>query len=147
VDIAFAAEGGGRRNAFEHTTLKFIDELGDRLAAWVDHHDSKHHARYADDPRFILATKAQHGACPEMVTPAVVAAAGSVDCIVCHTDFDGLASAAKWILGGEEPYAGCDDDARAIDTRVGFPGEAAARMDRALRARSRDETLMHAVVR
>lgn len=147
VDIAFASESGGRRNAFEKTTMKLIDQLGDRLAAWVDHHDSTHHARFADDPRFTLATKAQHGACPEMVTPEVVAAAGPVDCIVCHTDFDGLASAAKWILGGREPYPGCDDDARAIDTRIGLPGPVGERCDRALRARPRDEGVMLAVAR
>lgn len=146
VDIAFASESGGRRNGFERTTLKFIDQLGDRLAAWVDHHDSQHHVRFADDPRFSLATKAQHGACPEMVTPDVVAAAGVVDTVVCHTDFDGLASAAKWMLGGEAPYPDCDDDARAIDTRVGFPSEVGARCDRALRARPRDEGIMTDVV-
>lgn len=147
LDIAFAAESAGRRNAFEHTTLAFIEALGERLAAWVDHHDSQHHARFAGDPRFVLATKAQHGACPEMVTPAVVEALGPVDCVVCHTDFDGLASAAKWILGGVEPYPGCDRDAYAVDTRIGIPGEAAARIDRALRARPRDESLMLRVVR
>ena len=147
VDIAFASESGGRRNAFEKTTLKLIDQLGERLVAWVDHHDSQHHARFDADPRFTLATKAEHGACPEMVTPEVVAAAGPVDCIVCHTDFDGLASAAKWILEGREPYAGCDDDARAIDTRIGFPGPVGERCDRALRARPRDEEVMLAVAR
>ena len=147
VDIAFASESGGRRNAFEKTTMKLIDQLGPRLVAWVDHHDSQHHATFADDPRFALATKAEHGACPEMVTPEVVAAAGPVDCIVCHTDFDGLASAAKWILGGREPYPGCDDDAWAIDTRIGFPGPTGERCDRALRARPRDEGVMLAVAR
>jgi hypothetical protein len=147
LDIAFASESGGRRNAFEKTTLKFIDQLAERLVAWVDHHDSAHHARFADDPRFTLASKAEHGACPEMVTPAVVAAAGQVDSLVCHTDFDGIASAAKWILGGREPYPGCDDDARAVDTRIGLPGEVGRRCDRALRARPRDQAVMLAVAR
>ena len=89
VDIAFASEAGG--TSFETTTLPFIDGLGKRLVAWVDHHDSTHHARYAGDPRFLLTTKAEHGACPELVTPEVVARAGQVDTIVCHVDFDGLA--------------------------------------------------------
>jgi hypothetical protein len=146
LDIAFASESGGSSNAFEKTTLRFIEELGPRLVAWVDHHDSEHHARFAGDPRFVLARKAQHGACPEMITPAMVAAAGPVDTIVCHTDFDGLASAAKWLLGGREPYPGNDADARAIDTRTGIPSETAARMDRALRARSRDAAVESAVV-
>jgi hypothetical protein len=145
LDIAFASEAGGK--SFETTTLPFIQGLGPRLAAWVDHHDSAHHARYAGDPRFVLSTKAEHGACPEMVTPEVVARAGHVDTIVCHVDFDGLASGAKWIRRGVEPYPGCDADARAVDTRTGEPGPIAVRIDRALRARPRDQALFGLVVR
>src|SRR5207244_10604259 len=96
--------------------------------------------------RFVLATKAQHGACPEMVTPEVVRDAGVVDTVAVHLDLDGLYSGAKWVLGGVEPYPGADDDARAVDTRRGQPGPIAARIDRALRARFRDESLKHRVV-
>jgi len=145
LDIAFASEAGGK--GFEQTTLPFIEGLGSRLRAWVDHHDSTHHARYAGDPRFLLTTKAEHGACPELVTPEVVARAGRVDTLVCHTDFDGLASAAKWMRDGVECYPGCDDDARAIDTRVGEVGPIATRFDRALRARPRDQALFGIIVR
>jgi len=145
LDIAFASEAGG--HSFESTTLPFIEGLGPRLAAWVDHHDSAHHARYAGDPRFVLSTKAEHGACPEMITPEVVARAGQVDTLVCHVDFDGLASGAKWMRGGVEPYAGCDADARAVDTRTGTPGPLAVRIDRALRARPRDQALFGLIVR
>ncbi|WP_437929189.1 hypothetical protein WMF37_07935 [Sorangium sp. So ce291] len=145
LDIAFASEAGGK--SFETVTLPLIQELGPRLAAWVDHHDSAHHARFAGDPRFVLSTKAEHGACPEMVTPEIVARAGRVDTLVCHVDFDGLASGAKWMRGGVEPYPGCDDDARAIDTRIGVPSPVANRMDRALRARPRDQALFGLIVR
>ncbi|WP_437532987.1 hypothetical protein WME79_05735 [Sorangium sp. So ce726] len=145
LDIAFASEAGGK--SFETVTLPFIQELGPRLAAWVDHHDSAHHARFAGDPRFVLSTKAEHGACPEMITPELVARAGRVDTLVCHVDFDGLASGSKWMRGGVEPYPGCDDDARAIDTRIGVPGPVATRMDRALRARPRDQALFGLIVR
>ena len=145
LDIAFASEAGG--HSFETTTLPFIEGLGRRLGAWVDHHDSAHHARYAADPRFTLTTKAEHGACPELVTPELVARAGHIDTIVCHVDFDGLVSGAKWIRGGVEPYPGCDDDARAVDTRIGTPGPIAVRIDRALRARPRDQALFGLVVR
>jgi hypothetical protein len=145
LDIAFASEAGGQ--SFASVTLPFIEGLGPRLAAWVDHHDSTHHARYAGDPRFILSTKAEHGACPEMVTPEVIARAGQVDTLVCHVDFDGLASGAKWMRGGVEPYPGCDADARAIDTRTGTPGPLAVRIDRALRGRPRDQALFGLVVR
>jgi hypothetical protein len=145
LDVAFASEmsGGG----FDKITRPFIDGLGGRLAMWVDHHDSAEHARYAGDPRFFLTTKAAHGACPEMVTPELVARAGQVETIVCHTDFDGLASAAKWIRGGVEPYAGADDDAWAIDTRLKRPGPIGERFDRALRARPSDHGLFGLVVR
>jgi hypothetical protein len=95
----------------------------------------------------VLATKAEYGACPEMIDADLVARIGPVDTIVCHTDFDGLASAAKWARGGEEPYPGCDVDARCIDTRMGKPGRVAERIDRALRGRPRDMGLLGIVVR
>lgn len=144
LDVAFASEGGGA--SFEKTTLPFIRGLGSRLAAWVDHHDHDRHVDYKDDPRFVLTTKAEHGACPELVTPEVVGRAGPVDTVAMHLDFDGLYSGAKWVLGGVEPYEGADADARAIDTRRGQPGPIGARVDRALRARFRDETLKHRVI-
>src|SRR6185369_12139252 len=145
LDLAFAAEGTG--TSFEKVTKKLIDGLGPRLAAWVDHHDHALHAEYKKDPRFVLATKAEHGACPEMVTPELCARVGKVDTIVCHTDFDGLCSAAKWMRDGIEPYAGADDDARAIDTRLGHPSATARRFDRAIRARPRDPALLGLIVR
>jgi len=145
LDVAFAATVGGA--SFEKVTLPFIEGLGPRLAMWIDHHDHELHAEYKKDPRFILATKAEHGACPEMITPERVQAAGPVDTVCCHTDFDGLCSAAKWIRGGEEPYPGADDDARAIDTRLGEPSPLAQTLDRALRARPRDESLYGIMVR
>lgn len=145
VDVAFASEASG--GGFEKITKPFIEGLGPRLAAWVDHHDHALHATYKLDPRFVLATKAEHGACPEMVTPELCARVGKVDTIVCHTDFDGLCSAAKWLREGIEPYPGADDDARAIDTRLGVPSPTARRFDRAIRARGRDPALMGLVVR
>lgn len=145
LDIAFAATVG-TSVSFDLITKPFLDGLGDRLAAWVDHHDHEKHAAFARDPRFVLSTKAEHGACPEMVTPDLVRHTGPIDSIVTHVDLDGLYAAAKWILGGEEPYKGADDDARAVDTRVGTPGPAASRIDRALRAKFRDDQLKRAVV-
>jgi hypothetical protein len=145
LDVAFAATIG-TTVSFDLVTRPFIDGLGDRLAAWVDHHDHERHAEFASDPRFVLATKAEHGACPEMVTPELVRQTGPIDCICTHVDLDGLYAAAKWILGGKEPYAGADDDARCVDTRVGTPGPVAIRIDRALRARFRDDQLKRAAV-
>ena len=145
VDVAFASEASG--GGFEKITKPFIEGLGSRLVAWVDHHDHALHAQYKLDPRFVLATKAEHGACPEMVTPELCARVGRVDTIVCHTDFDGLCSAAKWLREGVEPYPGADDDARAIDTRLGIPSPTAKRFDRAIRARGRDNALLGLIVR
>jgi hypothetical protein len=145
LDIAFAATVG-TSVSFELTTQPFIKGLGDRLAAWVDHHDHERHAEFAGDPRFVLSTKAEHGACPEMVTEALVHTTGPIDSIVTHVDLDGLYAAAKWILDGNEPYRGADDDARAVDTRIGTPGPIAVRIDRALRAKFRDDQLKRAVV-
>ena len=144
LDIAFASEGGG--SSFEKTTLPFIKGLGGRLAAWVDHHDHDRHVDYRDDPRFVLSTKAEHGACPEMITPEIVRDAGPIDTVAVHLDLDGIYSGAKWVLGGVEPYEGADADARAVDTRRGTCGPIGTRIDRALRARFRDETLKHRVV-
>ncbi len=144
LDIAFAAEGTG--HTFEKVTGVFLQGLGDRLVAWVDHHDHPYHARYRDDPRFVLCTKAEHGACPEMITPALVARVGAFDTVVCHTDVDGLYAAAKWIRGGVEPYAGADDDARAIDTRIGVASPRGVEVDRALRVHGRDEAFLARVV-
>lgn len=145
LDIAFAASSGGGVS-YETITLPFIQDLGDRLAGWIDHHDHDRHGDYGQDPRFHLATKAEHGACPEMVTAELVRHTGPIDTIVTHSDLDGLYAAAKWILGGVEPYRGADDDARCVDTRLGTPGPTARMIDRALRARFRDEALKRAVV-
>ncbi len=145
LDIAFAATVG-TSVSFEVTTLPFIRGLGDRLAAWVDHHDHERHGDFAGDPRFVLSTKAEHGACPEMVTAELVRTTGPIDSIVTHVDLDGLYAAAKWILAGKQPYATADDDARAVDTRIGSPGPIATRIDRALRAKFRDDQLKRAVV-
>src|SRR3954454_18308789 len=84
LDIAFASEGGG--SSFDKTTLPFIRGLGSRLAAWVHPPAHARPSDFAGDPRFVLATKAQHGSCPEMVTPEVVGAAGPVDTLAVHLD-------------------------------------------------------------
>lgn len=145
LDIAFASEASG--GGYEKITYPLIRDLGPRLAIWVDHHDHEKHEAFAADPRFLLRKKSEHGACPEMINDALVARVGAVDTILCHTDFDGLASAAKWIRQGIEPYPGCDADARALDTMVGKPSATAQRIDRALRGAGRDEGVMGLVVR
>ena len=145
LDVAFAADGIGP--GYAKTTLKFINALGDRLACWVDHHDHPCHVDYAKDERFVLCTKAEHGACPEMISPELVAQVGPIESIVAHFDLDGIYAASKWILGGKEPYVGADDDARAVDTRIGPIGPIATMIDHALRARWSDPVLQNQIVR
>ncbi len=112
VDVAFA----GSEN-FEKSTVPFLDALGDRLAIWVDHHEHPvGWARYRDDPRFVLVPNQQAHACPELVTPEVVARAGHVDAVVAHADLDGLLSAVKFLRGGTPPWPEADEDARAADS-------------------------------
>jgi hypothetical protein len=144
LDVAFAGVTG---HGFEKITEKFLSALGERLAVWVDHHDHDRHQDFADDARFVLSTKAEHGACPEMITPELVRRIGAIDCIVCHNDFDGLMSAAKWVLEGDEPYEGADADARAIDTRMGKPSAVGLLIDRALRARPTSDEFYRTVIR
>ncbi|GAC1351954.1 MAG: hypothetical protein NVSMB1_09990 [Polyangiales bacterium] len=147
VDIAFAYDTPTDPGRFDKVTRRFIDDLGPRLVAWVDHHDHQRHRDFERDPRFVLSTKAMHPACPEMVTAELVAAVGPIDTILCHTDFDGLCAAAKWMRKGVEPYLGADEDARAIDTRTGIPSSIGDRFDRALRGRPHDEGLFGMIVR
>jgi hypothetical protein len=140
LDIAFAADVGGKVS-YEQVTVPFLAGLGDRLAMWVDHHDHPEHGRYAHDDRFLLVTKAEAGACPELIHPELVSRVGPVDSILAHLDLDGIMAAAKWSLGGHPPYPEADGDARAVDTRTAEPSRLGRVMDQALRAGFRDESL------
>lgn len=115
VDVAFAAG-----NQFRSKTMPFIRKLGDRLVRWVDHHEHREGwAKYREDPRFLLVPNRKAHACPELLEPALIAAAeasGPVDVIVAHADFDGMIAAVKWRLAGREPWPGADEDARAVDS-------------------------------
>src|SRR5438105_4903563 len=112
LDLAFA---GGEN--FEKITLPFLDAMGDHLAIWIDHHEHPvGWSRVRDDPRFLLVPNRDAHACPELVTPEVVARAGKVDAIVAHADLDGLLSAVKFLRGGTPPWPEADEDARAVDS-------------------------------
>ncbi len=146
LDLAFAADGMGGPG-FAKITGRFLTELGPRLACWVDHHDHPLHVQYARDPRFVLHTKAEHGACPQIITPELVTRVGPIDTILAHFDLDGLYATAKWILGGREPYPGADADAHAVDTRLGTMSPTATLIDKALRAHYTDDVLKRRIVR
>jgi hypothetical protein len=122
LDVAFA--GGDN---FARSTVPFLEALRDRLALWVDHHEHPMWSQYRGDPRFVLVPNREAHACPELVTPDVVRRAGAVDAVVAHADLDGLLSAVKFLRGGEEPWPGADEDARAADS----PGRGHALSSRA----------------
>ncbi len=112
VDVAFAAAGQWRSK-----TRPFIEGMGEHLVRYIDHHEHKEAwAAYADDPRFLLVQNRIAHACPELVTPALMAEIGHVDVVVAHHDFDGLVSAVKVMTGGRPPWAEADEDARAVDS-------------------------------
>jgi len=112
VDLAFA---GGEN--YERSTVPFLLGLGDRLAVWIDHHEHPlGWSKVRDDPRFVLVPNQIAHACPELVTPEVIAKAGPVDVVVAHADFDGLISAVKYLRKGVAPWPEADEDARAADS-------------------------------
>jgi len=145
LDVAFCADTP--RSSFATTTLPFIQALGERLVLWVDHHEHERHTDFSSDSRFVLSSREQHPAVPEMITPDMVQSAGQVDTIVAHGDFDGIMAAAKWLLGGEEPYPGADEDARAIDSRKVEPSEIGKLIEMALKAKRSDDAFRHLVLR
>lgn len=112
VDIAFAAAEN-----YQRSTVPFLDQLGDRLAIWIDHHE--HPLGWSSvrgDDRFLLVPNRDAHACPELVTPEVVTRAGHVDVVVAHADLDGLLSAVKYLRAGVQPWPEADEDARAADS-------------------------------
>jgi hypothetical protein len=124
LDVAFAGAGATWK------THQFIDDAAERLRLWVDHHEHPEGwARYVDDARFVLVPSKRAHACPELVTPEVVARAGDVRDVLAHHDFDGLMSAVRFFNGGREPYEGADEDARASDS----PGRGHVLSERGLR--------------
>ena len=147
LDVAFASGGrpsGGLRRSSPSPSSS-SSAPGSRLGR----PPRPRHARRSTrrDPRFVLATKAEHGACPEMVTPELVERIGPVDTIVCHTDFDGLCSAAKWLRGGRRALPR-RRRRRARDRHAhGTPGPSASASTARSARRPRDTALFGLVVR
>ena len=110
VDLAFAFG-----DEFDVVSKPFIDALGPRLIAWIDHHFHPEWTRYLNDSRFLLKNKREAPACPELITPALIESFGKIDYVYAHADFDGMVAAAKVLTGGHPPYPEADEDARAVD--------------------------------
>ena len=96
LDVAFAATIG-TTVSFDLVTRPFIEGLGARLAAWVDHHDHERHGEFAGDPRFVRSTKAEHGACPEMVTPELVRQTGPIRATSSGVTISGQAPCSAFV--------------------------------------------------
>jgi hypothetical protein len=73
VDVAFAFG-----KDFDSVTRPWL-ALGDRLALWVDHHDQDAWKEHRTDARFLLVPRKDAPACPQLITPELVARAGHVD--------------------------------------------------------------------
>ncbi len=144
VDVAFA-----NKDNFELHTLPFIERAGDRLVAWIDHHEHPAWVAYERDPRFVLAPRQRARACPELISPELVARLGPFEHLLAHADFDGLMSAVKLLGGGQAPYPEADEDARAVDSpgrgfRLSPRGERLARaLDQALVAQPASRLALH----
>jgi len=110
IDLAFASGAD-----FERVTHRFLKQIGARLAIWIDHHDHPEWESRKDDPRFVLVSKLQARACPQLVDARAVKKAGEVDELWAHADFDGCVGAAKFLRDGVAPYAEADEDARFAD--------------------------------
>jgi hypothetical protein len=110
LDVAFAAQEN-----FAQTTA-FLTRHDRDLAAWVDHHKHDAWPKFLLDPRFVLVPNVVAHACPELVTPEVVANAGPVERVLAHSDFDGMMSATQWLCAGQAPYPEANEDARAADS-------------------------------
>jgi hypothetical protein len=169
LDIGFNNGKPGCENPeaeYAETTGAFIDALGDRLVVWMDHHPHKEWSRVADDPRFVLKDRGEAPACPMLISegnwlfhpcygcghadmelcelPCLTDQSvprRPADTIVAHGDFDGIMSAAKFALGGVEPYDGADADAVAADSRVGQLSPKGQRLESALKADLRNDEM------
>ena len=149
LDVAFNAgspQGRGTpEEQFQNTTGAFIEALGPKLVLWLDHHPHNNWNNYTNDPRFVLIPHEQAPSCPPLITPNIYTEYGPADTIVCHGDFDGIASAVTYMKQGQEAYEGLFRDADAIDSRTGTPSKKAIWMDNALKADLRDDTIRYAI--
>jgi len=141
LDLAFPAEGA-------EAVLAWAGDLGERLAAWIDHHDHEAWAAVAGDPRFVLVPRAEAPACPPLVTPERVQGLGPARTLIAHGDLDGVLAAARWLLLEQElPVpAWLDPDSIAADTRSGPLSPRGARLDRALRGLPHKDGLRRALI-
>ena len=145
LDVAFASEAAS--GGFEKVTRPFIEQLGSRLAAWVDHHDHVLHERYRDDPRFVLATKPSTAHARRWSPPQ--SSSGSARWTPSSATPTSTAFAAR-----PSGYAAAPSPTPARTTMLApstparrSPGPIGHRFDRALRARPRDTSLFGLIVR
>src|SRR5580765_1456013 len=149
LDLAFnggSPQGKGtNEEQYQATTASFINALGDRLVAWVDHHPHRAWSEYSEDARFHLFSREEAPACPPLITTDLVRQIGETDTIVAHGDFDGVISACKWALEGREVYHLADEDSIAADSRVGTLSPMGLRLEEAMKANLADDSIRQAI--
>ncbi len=146
IDIPFGSSKNTQEDekTYQETTRKFILALGERLVRWFDHHPHRHWDEFKNDARFILKSKKQAPACALLIRPELVC---EVDTIIAHDHFDGLISAAKYVLNGQDPYPGASHDAIVAENRVGELSKKGNRFKAALRAEPVDNNMRQAIFR
>lgn len=150
LDLAFnagAPNSVDREADFRSTTGAFVEALGARLVCWVDHHPHAKWGEYARDEKFVLKSREEAPACPVITGKNLAEQFGQVDTIVAHGDFDGVMSAAKFAMGGVDPYEGATADAVAADTRKGELSPRGRRYEEAMKADLRNDAVRLAVFR
>ena len=122
---------------FETQTLPFIHRLDIQLVLWVDHHDHANWPMFQQDPRFLLVSQTLAPAAAVLINEDLFRTpkATAVDTIIAHGDFDGLISAARFILRGALPYPQSLQDAMVADTRQGEMSKTGLIIDQAIKAR------------
>ena len=146
LDVAFASEAAS--GGFEKITLPFIQQLGPRLAGWVDHHDHVMHERYRERPALRPRDEGRARRLPRD---------GDARGRRAHRRRSTPSCATPTSTGCAAPPSGCaaapsrtpaPTTTRAPSTRApAQPGPIGQRFDRALRARPRDTALFGLVVR
>jgi len=132
------------RRQFEATTMAFVEGLGPRLVAWVDHHVHTW-PDYDEDSRFHFFSRGVAPSCPQILTPDFVASLGEFNMIIAHGDFDGVMSAVMLALKGELPYEAAVADANAADTRIGEMSPLGNIIEQAMKANLSDDQVRHSV--
>jgi hypothetical protein len=132
--------------AFVKSTRGFIEELGPRLIFWADHHPHPAWQCYVGDERFLLKERNIALACAQLLRNKVVREVRRPNVILAHGDFDGVMSAAFFLLNGRKPYPQAKRDSVYADARCGAMSLRGERYEKALKSNIRNMSLRGAML-